>query len=131
MNLLTASIAASTLAICPLMAQETELSHASIAQEIIALLSDTELVLNSCRDQESVAAAIPELRELAARARDIRTRQLTLPDSSLQEDISIARSVPDFRTLWDAVSAHIERLQNENLMSDELREVLCIAPTTR
>ena len=113
------------------MAQETELSHASIAQEIIALLSDTELVLNSCRDKESVAAAIPELRELAARARDIRTRQLTLPDSSLQEDISIARSVPDFRTLWDAVSAHIERLQNENLMSDELREVLCIAPTTR
>ncbi len=106
------------------------MSHASIAQEIIALLSDTELVLNSCRDQESTAAALPELRALAARAHDIRTRQLSLPDSTLQEDIAIARSVPEFRTLWEAISAHIERMQSENLLSDELREVLRIAPTT-
>lgn len=105
-------------------------THHILAQEIIALLSDTELVLNSCTDSASVEAALPRLRELAQQAHDIHERQRKLPDSSLQEDISIASLVQEFQLIWGAIRAHIERLEKAGLLSKELREVLRIAPTT-
>lgn len=111
-------------------AQDTPDTHQSLAKEVLALLSDTELALNSCRDAESVKEALPTFRELAKQAEAIKQKQLALPDSTLQEDITIARNVQDFQMLWEAIRAHIDRLMNENLLSPELRDVLRIAPTT-
>ncbi len=123
--------AALPLTICCVAAADEPVTHFTIAQEVINLLAETELLLNSCRDADSVAAAIPELQKLGTEAQAIKQRQLSLPDSSLQEDITIARQVKDFQNLWSAIQSHIERLQKDGLMSDELRKVLCIAPTTK
>lgn len=105
-------------------------THHSLAQEVIALLSETELVLNSCTDSTSVEAALPRLRELAQQAQSIHSRQLKLPNSTLQEDISIAALVQEFQLIWGAICSHIERLEKAGLLSTDLREVLRIAPTT-
>ena len=123
--------AALPLIICSVAAANEPVTHFSIAQEVINLLAETELLLNSCRDAESVAAAVPELQKLSEEAQAIKEKQLKLPDSSLQEDITIARQVKDFQNLWSAIQNHIERLQKDGLMSEELRKVLCIAPTTK
>lgn len=112
------------------MAQD-EVTHFSVAQEIIDLLSQTEIILNTCQNEESVKAALPQLSELAAQVKLLKEKQATLPDSSLNEDISLARQVQDFQTIWNAIRAHIERLENSGLISDELRDVLKIAPTTK
>lgn len=117
-------------AICHAEPQDSAPTHQSLAKEVIALLSDTELALNSCRDAESVKEALPTFRELAKQAEAIKQKQLALPDSTLQEDITISRNVQDFQILWDSIRAHIDRLMNENLLSPELRDVLRIAPTT-
>lgn len=117
-------------AICHAEPQDSAPTHQSLALELIALLSDTELALNSCRDAESVQAALPTFRELAKQAESIKQKQLTLPDSTLQEDIVISRNVQDFQMLWEAIQGHIDRLMSENLLSQELRDVLRIAPTT-
>ncbi len=105
-------------------------SHQSLAQEIINLLSETELVLSTCTDATSVEAALPKLNELAQQAQSIHSRQLRLPDSTLQEDISIAAHVQEFQLIWGAICGHIERLEKAGILSNELRDVLRIAPTT-
>lgn len=116
-------------AVCHASTEQTD-THHTLAREIINLLSETELVLNSCTDEISTAAAIPRLRELAQQAQTIHERQLKLPNSTLQEDISIAALVQEFQLIWGAICAHIERLDKAGLLSNELREVLRIAPTT-
>lgn len=134
MHTFTHSLApiAATLLICPAVADEQKAdTHFTIAQDVINLLSETEIVLNSCRDAESVKAAEEPLKVLAKMAQDIKARQFALPDSSLQEDITIAGQVKDFQNLWNAIQNHIERLQRDGLMSDALRDILRIAPTTK
>lgn len=114
----------------PQLSANEEVTHISLARQIIELLSQTELVLNTCQNEASVKEAIPQLKELAEQAQQLKQQQSQLPDSSLNEDLTIAKQVPDFLTIWDAIRAHIERLENSKLLSDELREVLKIAPTT-
>ncbi len=110
--------------------EETQATHFSLAQNVITLLSETELTLSSCTDAESVSTALPKLRQLGEQARAIADKQRLLPDSSLNEDLTIAPLVNDFQLLWDAIRAHIERLENSGLMSEELKNVLRVAPTT-
>ena len=110
--------------------EAAQATHYSLAQEVINLLSETELTLGSCTDAAGVEAALPRLEELAEQAHRLRKSQLSLPDSTVQEDIAIARMVQDFQTIWEAIRAHIERLESSGLMSDKLRQVLRIAPTT-
>ena len=105
-------------------------THHSLAQEIINLLSETELVLSTCTDAASVEAALPRLEELAQQAQSIHDRQLKMPNSTLQEDISIAALVQEFQLIWGAICAHIERIEKAGILSNELRDVLRIAPTT-
>lgn len=116
-------------AACHAAAEQTD-THHILAQEIIHLLSETELVLSSCTDKMSTEAALPGLRALAQQAQSIHDRQLKLPNSTLQEDISIATLVQEFQLIWGAICAHIERLDKAGLLTPELREVLRIAPTT-
>lgn len=116
-------------AACHAATEQTD-THHTLAREIIDLLAETELVLNSCTDEISTAAAISRLRELAQQAQSIHERQRKLPNSTLQEDISIAALVQEFQIIWGAICAHIERLDKAGLLTPELREVLRIAPTT-
>lgn len=103
-------------------------THQSIARELVDLLSETELCLNSCHDAASVEAALPELRKLAARADDIAARQSALPAPTVQDDMAAAEMVNEFATVWQAVCKHIDRLQKAGLVSDALRDVLKLAP---
>ena len=116
-------------AACYATTEQTD-THHTLAQEIIDLLAETELVLSTCTDSTSVEAALPRLKELAEQAQSIHSRQLRLPNSSLQEDISIATLVQDFQLVWGAICNHIERLEKAGILSNELRDVLRIAPTT-
>lgn len=112
-------------------AQDTNLS---VANEIIALLSETEICLNLCRDAQSVNDVIPKLRELAVRACEIKERQNKLADLTPTEDREIAKLIPQFITLQKAIRAHLIRLNTEDLFTPELEEVLTsnpnFAPTT-
>lgn len=103
-------------------------THRSIAQELVDLLSETEICLNSCRDSASVEAAVPRLRELAAKADDIVARRATLPAPTIQDDMAAEDLVNDFATLWQAICQHIERLKKEGLITAPLRDTLKLAP---
>ena len=105
-------------------------THHTLAQEVINLLAETELLLSTCTDAAGVEAALPKLKELAQLAQSIHSRQLKLPNSTLQEDISIAALVQEFQLIWGAICGHIERLEKAGLLSNDLRDVLRIAPTT-
>ena len=109
---------------CHAMAAEQD-THLSLAQEVVNLLSETEICLNLCQDEQSVEAQLPKLQELAQLALDIQSRQKLLPDATLSEDIQIHKQcVPDFTTLQKAIDAHIIRLRNSNLITPELAEIL-------
>lgn len=110
--------------------EEAQVTHFSLAQDVITLLSETELTLSTCTDEQSVSAALPRLKQLGEQARAIADKQRSLPDSSLNEDLTVAPLVSDFQLLWEAIRAHIERLENSGLMSEELKNVLRVAPTT-
>lgn len=115
---------------CCAIAAESTITHHQLAQEVIALLSETELLLSTCQDSESVQAALPQLQQLAEQAEAIRQKQLALPDSTLQEDLEIYKLVQDFQMLWNAVQDHIDRLINDGLMSPELSKILKISHNT-
>ncbi len=106
------------------MAAEQD-THLSLAQEVVNLLSETEICLNLCQDEQGVKSQLPKLQELANYARDIHRRQQQLPDATLSEDIQIHKQcVPDFTELRKAIDAHIIRLRNNNLITPELAEIL-------
>lgn len=107
------------------MAQDT---HVSLANEIVDMLSQTEICLNLCRDEESVREVIPQLQELAKTAADIKERQDKLADLTPEEDRAIASLIRTYLTLQRAIDAHVDRIIHEQLLSPELAEVLCISP---
>ncbi len=103
-------------------------THQGLAQATVDLLSQTEICLNSCRDEASVRAALPRLKELAEQARQLTARQKALPDPTVQDDMAAQSLVADFQTLWNAIQEHLERLEREHLLSPAMREILRIAP---
>ena len=83
------------------------LTHSEAAHQLIDLLQQTEACLATCQDEGSVCAALPKLRSLAA-------QQLA----------------GEFNTAWEAIRAHIARLEQNHLLSPQMREILCIDPST-
>lgn len=106
-------------------AQDT---HASLANEIIDFLSQTEICLNLCRDAQSVQDTLPQIKELSAYAAELKARQAKLADFTPAEDKEIAKLLPTYMTLQKAINAHVERLISEQLLTPELAEILCISP---
>lgn len=106
-------------------AQDT---HASLAEEIIDFLSQTEICLNLCRDAQSVQDVLPQLKELSAYAAELKARQEKLPDFTPAEDKEIAKLLSNYMTLQKAIDAHIQRIIDEQLLTPELAEILCISP---
>ena len=103
-------------------------SHMDLTQTILDFLSRTELCLNSCRDAESVKAALPQLRDLQQECNRIVETQRSLPEPTVQDYMAVQNHMETFNPIWGAIRSHIERLENEQLMSEELRAILHVAP---
>lgn len=112
------------------LAEETgAASHIDLTHTVLDFLSRTELCLNACRDAESVAAAIPQLRELEKECGTIVEAQRALPEPTVQDYMAVQDQMEAFNTVWDAICKHIERLETEQLMTEEMRHILHIAPS--
>lgn len=113
---------------CVAMAQqETELTadtHQSLAKELVDILSQTEVQLRSCVDEQAVTTAIPQLLELSRRANQLQQRQKALPEPTVQDYMAAQSLVGDFNTIAQAIEEHIARLQREKLLTPELRKIL-------
>ena len=103
-------------------------SHHDLARVLTDYLSRVELCLRSCTDAASTAAAIPQLRELAAEARLLEQRQQQLPEPTVQDYMASQELALKFLPLWKAIRAHIERLERDGLMTDQLRNLLQNGP---
>lgn len=103
-------------------------NHVDMTAVIIDFLSRTELCLNSCRDEASAKAAIPQLQALKKECDSIVETQRNLPEPTIQDYMAVQDQMATFNTVWSAICDHIERLEQENLMSQELRAILHIAP---
>ena len=103
-------------------------NHVDLTTVIVDFLSRTELCLNSCRDAGSAAAAIPQLKELRKECDAIVETQRSLPEPTIQDYMAVQSQMEAFNTVWNAIRDHIERLENEQLLTPEMREILHIAP---
>ncbi|MCH5284844.1 MAG: hypothetical protein J1E42_04510 [Akkermansiaceae bacterium] len=112
----------------PAAAEQPPATHQEAARQLIILLSDTEECLASCVDKDSVQAALPRFRELAARAVALKAAQSRLPDPTTQDYMLDQAQIKAFSTFWEAVNKHIERLDKAKLITPELREILHLAP---
>lgn len=103
-------------------------NHVDLTTTIIDFLSRTELCLNSCRDEASAKAAVPQLQKLKKECDSIVETQKKLPEPTIQDYMAVQNQMGAFNTVWKAIRDHIERLEQEKLMTQELRDILHIAP---
>lgn len=120
--LLTLLLAGSVFAQAELPANHVDLSSA-----IIDFLSRTELCLNTCHSKESVQAAIPQLKELKAECQRIVEMQRSLPEPTVQDFMAVQHQMEAFNTVWNAIRAHISRLETQGLLTAEFCEIVGIA----
>ena len=104
-------------------------SHMDHTHKILDFLSRTELCLNSCRNAESAAASLPQLRELEKECAQLVESQRALPEPTVQDYMAVQDQMEAFNTIWEAICKHIERLESEQLISEEMRNILRIAPS--
>lgn len=99
-------------------------SHSDLARALTDFLSRTELCLRSCTDAAAVQAAMPRLRELAQEARRLADAQSALPEPTTQDYMASQELALQFLPIWKAIRAHLERMEKDGLMTDELRRLL-------
>ena len=99
-------------------------SHRDLAHAITDFLSRTEVCLRGCTDAASVQASLPKLRELAQEARRLAEAQAALPEPTMQDYMASQELALQFLPIWKAIRAHVERLEKDGLMTDELRSLL-------
>ena len=99
-------------------------SHRDLAHAITDFLSRTEVCLRGCTDAASVQTALPKLRELAQEARRLADAQAALPEPTMQDYMASQELALQFLPIWKAIRAHVERLEKDGLMTDELRALL-------
>lgn len=110
-------------------ATENATSHIDLTHAIIDFLSRTELCLNSCRDEASAAAAVPQLQQLKAECDKLVETQQSLPEPTIQDYMAVQNQMEAFNTVWNAIREHIKRLDSNQLLTEEMRRILHIAPT--
>lgn len=103
-------------------------THQEAAEQVTALLQMTADCLAECTDADSVRAALPRLRALSDEAARLRRYQDILPDPTTQDYLAAQNLLKDFNIALDAIGSHIERLRKAGLLSQELRDILVIAP---
>lgn len=102
-------------------------SHVDMTHAILDFLSRTELCLQSCQDEASISAALPQLKELKKECGQLVDAQRSLPEPTVQDYMAVQDKMEAFTTIWKAIRDHIERLEQAGLLSQELREILHIA----
>lgn len=105
----------------------TPTNHVDLTTAIIEFLSRTELCLNSCQDEASAQAAIPQLLELKKECDTLVETQRALPEPTIQDYMAVQNQMEAFNTVWNAIRDHIERLEQAGLMSQKMRDILHIA----
>lgn len=95
---------------------------------ILDFLSRTELCLNTCTDEASTKAAIPQLQQLKQECDTIVALQKALPEPTVQDYMAVQHQMETFNSIWLAIRNHIERMQKENLMSSEIVAILLVSP---
>lgn len=113
---------------CSCLAQELPSNHIDLTSCILDFLSRTELCLNECRDAESVRSSLPALSQLKDECGRLRQAQLDLPEPTVQDYMAVQSQMETFSTIWNAIRAHIERLEEAKLISPEMREILRVSP---
>ncbi len=103
-------------------------THQEFIPALLELLTQTEQALGSCTDAASTEAALPRLRELSEQAHKLSAHQQKLPEPTVQDYMAAHPHVAEFNTLWEAIINHIERLEQAQLISPELRQLLQLAP---
>lgn len=109
-------------------AQEKQMTHSDLATDILIYLAATESSLRACQDEESIKKTIPQFKRLKEESDRLMAIQRQLPDPSRQDCIDVEKKGVAFVKLWKAIRKHIERLENEKLITQELRDILYIAP---
>lgn len=117
-----------TAAAAPPAAEAPAESHAELADALVVLLQDTVAVLEQCTDAQAAEAALPQLEKLRAEAERMMIRQAALPEPTIQDYMAAQGRANEFLDAKRALQTHIARLQQEGLMSAEIRRVLGIAP---
>lgn len=121
---------------------------AEYTEELIDLLSRTEIILAGCTSPETTAAATPQLRELAALFHKLQDRLRSLPEPSARElrlmkklvqGLPLAQDGSDgtsleinrmrtrleqFNLITRAIEDHILRLRRSQLITPELQQLL-------
>lgn len=112
-------------AICA-MAQEAPVptNHQDMAEAMLDFLSRTELCLNTCQDKDSVQAAMPQLKKLAAEAKKLAATQAALPDPTVQDFMAVQHKSADFFNISKAIFDHIERLRQLQILTPEMAKIL-------
>ena len=108
----------------PHLAAPAAESHHDLARAVTEFLSRVEVCLRGCTDAASVAAAMPQLRELADEARRLQDAQRLLPEPTVQDYMASQELALQFLPLWKTIRAHAVRLEKDGLMTDELRLLL-------
>ena len=109
-------------------AQDVPGSHVDMTTTILDFLSRTELCLNSCTDAASTHAAIPQLLQLKQECDKLVEAQKALPEPTVQDYMAVQTHMDAFNTIWKAIRNHIARLQQEKLLTQEIIQILHIAP---
>lgn len=104
------------------------MTHSDLATDILIYLAATESSLRACQDEESIKKTIPQFKRLKEESDRLMAIQRQLPDPSRQDCIDVEKKGVAFLKLWKAIRKHIERLENEKLITQELRDILYIAP---
>ena len=107
--------------------EELPANNVDLSSFIIDFLSRTELCLNSCQSKETVQAAIPQLKELKAECQRIVEMQRSLPEPTVQDFMAVQHQMEAFNLVWNAIRAHITRLENQGLLTAEICEIVGIA----
>lgn len=103
-------------------------NHVDLTSSIIEFLSRTELCLNSCCDAESAKAAVSQLQQLKEECDKLVEIQQNLPEPTIQDYMAVQNQMEAFNTVWNAIRDHIERLEADKIMTQEMRDILHIAP---
>ncbi len=112
------------------LVQASPSNHVDMTNAILDFLSRTELCLNSCRDEVSAQAAIPQLQKLKEECSILVKEQQNLPEPTIQDYMAVQNKMEVFTTIWKAIRNHIERMEQARILSPELRQILQIAPVS-
>lgn len=104
-------------------------NHVDLSTSIIEFLSRTEHCLNTCQDAASVNAAIPQLKQLKDECDRLVEKQKSLPEPTVQDFMAVQHQMDAFYTVWNAIRKHIERMEQNKLLTEEIRAILCIEPS--